>query len=62
MICETVDLWRDNILWNEELGRALIIDFHSSTLRYRLTLQRSRAVKRQLRQPELEDPKRLRVT
>jgi hypothetical protein len=23
---------RGNILWNEELGRALIIDFHRSTL------------------------------
>ncbi|KAJ5348648.1 uncharacterized protein N7506_001901 [Penicillium brevicompactum] len=22
-----------NVLWNEELGRALIIDFHRSTLR-----------------------------
>ena len=32
------DLRRDNILWNEELGRALIIDFHRSTLKSRPTL------------------------
>ncbi|KAJ5129157.1 uncharacterized protein N7515_005196 [Penicillium bovifimosum] len=53
------DLSRDNILWNKELGRALIIDFHRSTLKCRPTLQRS--VKRRLF-PEAEDPKRLRVT
>lgn len=56
------DLRRDNVLWNEELGRALIIDFHRSTLKYRPTLQQSRAVKRQLCQPETGDPKRLRAT
>ena len=56
------DLRRDNILRNEELGRALIIDFHRSTLKSRPTLQRSRAVKRRLSQPETGDPKRLRVT
>ncbi|CAG8095388.1 unnamed protein product [Penicillium salamii] len=56
------DLRRDNILWNEELGRALIIDFHRSTLKSRPTLQRPRAVKRRLSQPEIGDPKRLRVT
>ncbi|KAJ5200494.1 hypothetical protein N7491_008700 [Penicillium cf. griseofulvum] len=39
------DLRRDNILWNEELGRALIIEFHRSTLESRPTLQRPRAVK-----------------
>jgi hypothetical protein len=53
---------RDNILWNEELGRALVIDFHRSTLKSRRTLQRPRAVKRRLSQPEIGDPKRLRVT
>ncbi|CAG8934968.1 unnamed protein product [Penicillium salamii] len=56
------DLRRDNVLWNEELGRALIIDFHRSTLKRQPTLQRSRAAKRQLHQPETGDPKRLRVT
>ncbi|CRL23520.1 unnamed protein product [Penicillium camemberti] len=55
------DLRHDNILWNEELGRALSIDFHRSTLKCRPTLQRSRAVKRHLCQPETGDPKRLRV-
>jgi hypothetical protein len=33
------DLRWDNILWNEELGRALIIDFHRSTLKCRQTLK-----------------------
>ncbi|KAJ5294565.1 hypothetical protein N7508_009386 [Penicillium antarcticum] len=42
------DLRRDNVLWNEELRRALIIDFHRSTLKCRPTLQRPRASKRQL--------------
>ncbi|CAG8883863.1 unnamed protein product [Penicillium salamii] len=56
------DLRRDNVLWNEELGRALIIDFHRSTLKRQPTLQRSRAAKRQLYQPETGDPKRLRMT
>ncbi|KAJ5517297.1 hypothetical protein N7527_008857 [Penicillium freii] len=52
---------RENVLWNEELGRALIIDFHRSTLECRPTLQQSRAVKRQLYQPETGDPKRLHI-
>lgn len=56
------DLRRNNILWNEELRRALIIDFHRSILKSRPTLQRPRAVKRRLSQPEIGDPKRLRVT
>ncbi|CEL07679.1 hypothetical protein ASPCAL10835 [Aspergillus calidoustus] len=56
------DLRRENVLWNEELGRALIIDFHRSTLKSRPTLQRPRAIKRRLCRPEIRDPKRLRVT
>jgi predicted Ser/Thr protein kinase len=56
------DLRRDNVLWNEELGRALIIDFHRSTLKSRPTLQLPRAIKRRLCQTEIRDPKRLRVT
>ncbi|KAJ5419458.1 uncharacterized protein N7487_003008 [Penicillium crustosum] len=55
------DLRRDNVLWNEELGRAMIIDFHRSTLKCQPTLQRPRASKRRLRQPEIVDAKRLRV-
>ncbi|KAJ5489170.1 hypothetical protein N7539_004060 [Penicillium diatomitis] len=56
------DLRRDNVLWNEELGRAMIIDFHRSTLKCRPTLQRPRASKRRLQQPEKVESKRLRVT
>ncbi|KAL4994947.1 hypothetical protein BDV10DRAFT_142818 [Aspergillus recurvatus] len=56
------DLRRDNVLWNKELGRALIIDFHRSTLKCGPTLQRPRAIKRQLARPEIGDPKRVRVT
>ena len=56
------DLRRENVLWNKELGRALIIDFHRYTLKSRPTLQRPRTVKRQLYQPETRDPKRLCVT
>ena len=39
------ELRRDNVLWSEELGRALIIDFHRSTLRCRPALQRPGAAK-----------------
>ncbi|QQK47612.1 Protein kinase-like domain [Penicillium digitatum] len=43
------DFRRDNILWNEELRRALIIDFHRSTLKCRPAPKRSRAKTRFLR-------------
>ncbi|KAJ5161021.1 hypothetical protein N7492_006413 [Penicillium capsulatum] len=56
------DLRRDNALWCEELGRALIIDFHRSTLRCRPVRQRSGAAKRRLCQAETADAKRVRVT
>ncbi|KAL5000502.1 hypothetical protein BDV10DRAFT_162155 [Aspergillus recurvatus] len=55
------DLRRDNILWNKELGRALIIDFHRSALKSQPISQRQRTAKRQLCQVEPEDTKRLRV-
>lgn len=55
------DLRRDNVLWNEELGRALIIDFHRSTLKCRPTLKRSRSAKGQLCRTDSGDVKRLRV-
>ncbi|KAJ6016354.1 hypothetical protein N7540_010945 [Penicillium herquei] len=55
------DLRLDNILWSEELGRALIIDFHRSTLRRRPAKQRPGAVKRRLCQAEAADVKRVRV-
>ncbi|KAJ5993179.1 hypothetical protein N7451_008903 [Penicillium sp. IBT 35674x] len=55
------DLRRDNVLWSEELGRALIIDFHRSTLRCRPAEQRPGAAKRRLCQAEAADVKRVRV-
>ncbi|KAJ5110879.1 hypothetical protein N7532_001414 [Penicillium argentinense] len=57
------DLRRDNVLWSEELGRALIIDFHRSSLRCRPTKQRPGAAKRRLCQTEASaDAKRVRVS
>ncbi|KAK9855865.1 hypothetical protein MYU51_001499 [Penicillium brevicompactum] len=40
------DFQYDNILWCEELKRALIIDFHRSTLKYVPPFQRNQPVKR----------------
>ncbi|CAI7609688.1 unnamed protein product [Penicillium crustosum] len=54
------DLRYDNILWNKELGRALIIDFHRATLHTR-TLKLSRPEKRKLSRPESGGVKRLRL-
>ncbi|KAJ5429141.1 hypothetical protein N7491_006157 [Penicillium cf. griseofulvum] len=51
------DLRYDNILWNKELGRALIIDFHRATLNTR-PLKRRREKKSR---PESGDVKRLRL-
>ncbi|CAG8091249.1 unnamed protein product [Penicillium salamii] len=56
------DLRRENVLWSEELGRALIIDFHRSTLECRPTLQRAGAAKRRLRRTEKGDAKRVCVS
>ncbi|KAK5790552.1 hypothetical protein VI817_007839 [Penicillium citrinum] len=56
------DLRRDNVLWSEELGRALIIDFHRSTLRCRPAKQQLKATKRRLCPVEAADTKRLRVS
>jgi RIO-like serine/threonine protein kinase len=55
------DFRRENVLWNEELGRALIIDFHRFTLKRRPILQQPRASKRRKPQPEIVDSKRLRM-
>ncbi|THC89327.1 hypothetical protein EYZ11_011230 [Aspergillus tanneri] len=55
------DIRRDNILWNEELGRALIIDFHRSALKSQPILQQQRTAKRRLCRVEPGDVKRLRV-
>lgn len=54
------DLRRDSIHWNEELGRALIIDFHRSTLNRWPALKRIRLAKRRLCQTE-SDVKHLRA-
>ncbi|KAL4924395.1 uncharacterized protein BDV17DRAFT_213208 [Aspergillus undulatus] len=40
------DLRRDNILWNKELGRALIIDFHRSALKSQPISQMQQTAKR----------------
>ncbi|KAG9249475.1 uncharacterized protein F5Z01DRAFT_495976 [Emericellopsis atlantica] len=56
------DLKRDNVLWSEELKRALVIDFHRSTLISRFTKKRPRVPKRGLTQLETENTKRLRVS
>ncbi|CAG8896322.1 unnamed protein product [Penicillium egyptiacum] len=56
------DLRRDNILWSEELGRALIIDFHRFTLKCRPNQQRLQAAKRRQCGAETGTTKRLRVS
>ena len=58
------DLRRANILWNHELKRALIIDFHRSRLDPRPIPKRSRPAKRKSDRtdsPDGNDGKRLRV-
>ncbi|GCB27605.1 hypothetical protein AAWM_10490 [Aspergillus awamori] len=52
------DLRRDNILWNAELGRALIIDFHWSELKHQPMRKR---VKSPGKHPCRELPKRKRL-
>ncbi|KAJ5982300.1 hypothetical protein N7451_012400 [Penicillium sp. IBT 35674x] len=56
------DLRRENVLWCEELGRALIIDFHRSTLRCRPTKQRLGPAKRRVCQVDVGNAKRLRIS
>jgi len=57
------DLRRENVLWNKELGRALIIDFHRYTLKkHRPVSQPSRTAKRQICQAESRDVKCLRTS
>ena len=55
------DLWRDNILWNKELGRAMIIDFHRSALQPKPISQQQRTAKRQPFQIEPGNAKCLRI-
>jgi serine/threonine protein kinase len=42
------DLRNENMLWNDELGRVLIIDFHRSRIDCRPTRERVRSLKRPL--------------
>lgn len=55
------DLCPENILWNAELKRALIIDFHLCTLDCRPLHKRPGALKRLRCGPEERHSKRVRV-
>ncbi|KAL4979791.1 hypothetical protein BDW66DRAFT_157226 [Aspergillus desertorum] len=55
------DLRPDNILWNAELRRALIIDFHLCTLEHRPLHKQPGALKRLRYGPEERHSKRVRV-
>ncbi|KAJ5779237.1 hypothetical protein N7457_006957 [Penicillium paradoxum] len=56
-----LDLRPDNILWNAELGRALIIDFHRCELDYRPATDRSKSLKRPRREAQMSGAKRGRI-
>ena len=56
-----LDLRPDNILWNTELGRALIIDFHCAKLNPGLKRKQRRPLKRYSCGAEARQPKRLRT-
>ncbi|PYH89798.1 hypothetical protein BO71DRAFT_434460 [Aspergillus ellipticus CBS 707.79] len=56
-----LDLRPDNILWNAELGRALIIDFHRSELDYRPTIDRFGSLKGSQCKAPMSETKRVRV-
>lgn len=56
-----LDLRPDNILWNAELGRALILDFHRSELDRRPTADRPGPLKRTRDKRETSKAKRVRV-
>ncbi|KAK9334349.1 hypothetical protein V1521DRAFT_375134, partial [Lipomyces starkeyi] len=47
-----------NVLWNEELGRALVIDFHRSKLAPRL-MEKRKTLKQSLCETQLSEAKRL---
>ncbi|KMU79085.1 hypothetical protein CISG_07251 [Coccidioides immitis RMSCC 3703] len=55
------DLRPENILWNRELKRALIIDFHRCTLSNQPKHRRSRPLKRQLCGHEEQESKHIRL-
>ena len=54
-----LDLRPDNILWNAELRRALIIDFHCARLDPGLTRKQKKPLKRHSCGAEVRQPKRL---
>ncbi|CAG8945956.1 unnamed protein product [Penicillium salamii] len=56
-----LDLRPENILWNAELGRALIIDFHRSELDRRPATDRPMSRKRYQRRTQMPEAKRARV-
>ncbi|KAK9375330.1 uncharacterized protein V1513DRAFT_478907 [Lipomyces chichibuensis] len=47
-----------NVLWNEELGRALVIDFHRSKLAPRL-MEKRKSLKQSLCETQISETKRL---
>lgn len=55
------DLRPENVLWNEELKRASIIDFHRSSLKCRPTKRPQVAKRRRLYAPETEEAKLVRI-
>ena len=55
------DLRLDNFLWNAELGRALIIDFHLSDLDRRLMKKRMRSPEKVSCAVEMRERKRHRA-
>lgn len=56
-----LDLRPDNILWNAELQRALIIDFHRSELDRRPTADRYRSLKRPRHRADMPESKIMRA-
>lgn len=48
------DLWPENVMWNRELNRALIIDFHRCTLDRRPMHRRHKSKKRLMRGGRIE--------
>ncbi|KAJ5550881.1 hypothetical protein N7461_005579 [Penicillium sp. DV-2018c] len=56
-----LDLRDANILWNGQLGRAMIIDFHLSKLDSKHTAVRPKSLKRSRCETEVSDTKRVQV-
>jgi serine/threonine protein kinase len=56
------DLCPENLLWNPELQRILIIDFHNVTLKPRLRKEQAGSKKRKLCEQHTQERKHPRVT